>query len=147
MTICFDMDGTLADFYGVNNWLSYLQDEDSFPYYAAEPLVNMSALARRIHQLQALGHEVKIVSWLSKNGTDDFMDEIAEAKLAWLSAHLPSVQFDEICIIPYGTPKVLCGEDILFDDEQANRDYWEDCGFTAYDEKDILKVLKRIAEM
>lgn len=28
MKIWFDMDGTIADFYGVENWLDYLLDED-----------------------------------------------------------------------------------------------------------------------
>lgn len=29
-TINFDMDGTIADLYGVENWLEYLQAGDSF---------------------------------------------------------------------------------------------------------------------
>lgn len=146
-TICFDMDGTLADFYGVEDWLACLQNHDASPYREAEPLLPMNALARRLHQLQALGFEIKIISWLSKSGDEDFFEEIIDAKLEWLARHLPSVVFDEICIIPYGTPKVLYGEDILFDDERANREYWADCGFTAYDADDILNVLKKVTEM
>ena len=30
--INFDMDGTLADFYGVDNWLEYLVNKDAYPY-------------------------------------------------------------------------------------------------------------------
>ena len=30
-TIYFDMDGTLANFYGVENWLDYLENEDTTP--------------------------------------------------------------------------------------------------------------------
>ena len=40
--INFDMDGTLADFYGVDNWLEYLVNKDAYPYAAAKPLMNMS---------------------------------------------------------------------------------------------------------
>ena len=29
MTIWFDMDGTLFDLYSVENWLEYLQNEDT----------------------------------------------------------------------------------------------------------------------
>ena len=29
ITINFDMDGTIADFYGVENWLDYLMEEDT----------------------------------------------------------------------------------------------------------------------
>ena len=42
-TIYFDMDGTLANFYGVENWLDYLENEDTTPYEIAKPLFNFSA--------------------------------------------------------------------------------------------------------
>ena len=35
--VCFDMDGTIADLYGVNGWLEYLQAENPWPYLAARP--------------------------------------------------------------------------------------------------------------
>ena len=44
----FDMDGTLADFYGVENWLTYLERQQTKPYREAKPLVNMKKLARNI---------------------------------------------------------------------------------------------------
>ena len=31
-TIVFDMDGTIADFYGVDGWLDYLKAENTTPY-------------------------------------------------------------------------------------------------------------------
>jgi hypothetical protein len=31
-TLVFDMDGTIADFYGVTGWLDYLKAEDTTPY-------------------------------------------------------------------------------------------------------------------
>ena len=37
ITINFDMDGTIADLYGVKNWLSYLEAEDTTPYAIANP--------------------------------------------------------------------------------------------------------------
>ena len=63
--IYFDMDGTIADFYGVPNWLDYLNKDDTYPYKAAKPLVNMSLLARLLNHLQAEGWHIGIVSWLS----------------------------------------------------------------------------------
>ena len=42
--ICFDMDGTLADLYGVQDWLDYLIEEDETPYLIAEPMCNMCEL-------------------------------------------------------------------------------------------------------
>ena len=43
--ICFDMDGTIADLYGVDNWLEKLRSEDVSPYRDAEPIYNMEVLA------------------------------------------------------------------------------------------------------
>ena len=36
--IYFDMDGTIADLYGVENWLDYLVAEQTKPYREAKPL-------------------------------------------------------------------------------------------------------------
>ena len=36
-TIFFDMDGTIADLYGVENWLDYLIASDVLPYEIAKP--------------------------------------------------------------------------------------------------------------
>lgn len=71
ITINFDMDGTIADLYGVENWLEYLINEDTTPYAVAEPLLRLSALARRLNNLQRMGYELAIISWLSKSGSDE----------------------------------------------------------------------------
>ena len=139
--ICFDMDGTLADFYGVEGWLDYLDNFDATPYALAKPLVNMSALARVLNNRQKKGYKLKIISWLSKTGSDDFHAEVTQAKLAWLRQHLPSVHFDEIIIVEYGTPKQMFGNGILFDDEKPNRDNWDG---VAYDVDNILEILKNL---
>ena len=145
MTIWFDMDGTLADFYGVTDWLNCLKEENPKPYAVAKPLFNFSALARQIHRLQKIGIEIGIISWLSKDGTENFNKEVTEVKIEWLHKHLPSVWFDEIHIVKYGTPKqnfLNEKNDILFDDEIANRENWTG---TAYDVQNILEILKGLA--
>lgn len=139
--INFDMDGTLANFYGVPEWLECLENSDPYPYAAAEPLLNFSLLARLLNRLQRNGYEINIISWLSRSGTEEFNEEVADIKLEWLSSHLPSVHFDRISIIPYGTPKSLYGDGILFDDEEKNRNDWRGI---AFDEKEIIEVLKRL---
>jgi 5'(3')-deoxyribonucleotidase len=144
MTINFDMDGTIANLYGVENWLEYLEAEDATPYEIAIPLLRLSALAKRINNLQRKGYEIAIISWLSKGGSDEYNEAVTEAKLAWLAKHLPSVHWDYINIVPYGTPKQNFCEsplDILFDDEQRNRDNWTG---RAYDVENILEILKEI---
>lgn len=126
-TFCFDMDGTIADLYGVNGWLEMLIASDETPYAIAKPLVNMSRLARRIHKVQAQGHRVEIISWLSKSGTPEYNIAVTRAKIEWLAKHLPSVTFNAIHIVPYGTPKstvTRMENAILFDDEERNLNEW-----------------------
>lgn len=139
LEVNFDMDGTLCDFYGVDGWLEYLIAGNPFPYENAKPLVNMSALARRLNALQRKGYKVNIISWLAKNSTTEFDEVVTLAKLRWLRKHLPSVKWDEINIVGYGTPKNTIGCGILFDDEEPNRKMW---GEGAYDVHNILEVLR-----
>lgn len=144
MQICFDMDGTIANLYGVKGWLAYLEAEDTTPYKEAKVLVKMSALARRLNTLQAQGHKLVIISWTSKSGSETYNKAVAEVKRAWLAKHLPSVRWDEINIINYGTNKAnfaKSAQDVLFDDEAKNRDAWTG---RAYDVDNILGVLKAL---
>lgn len=141
MKICFDMDGTLADLYGVDNWLTDLRNENTRPYEMAKVLLNMNILARRLNRLQAKGHKIVVISWLSKSGSDNYNEAVTEAKKAWLKKHLGSVKFDEMNIVKYGTPKSLfcsSAEDVLFDDEKPNRENWLG---RAYDVNNILETL------
>jgi hypothetical protein len=128
MKIYFDMDGTIADLYANPDWLSQLRAYNPEPYATARPLVNLSLLARRIHQVQKQGHQVGIISWLSKETTEEYNQAVTQAKLNWLRRHLPSVTFDSIDIIPYGQPKWGLVENdcknILFDDERKNTVEW-----------------------
>ena len=141
MKINFDMDGTIADLYGVSNWLEDLLHEDVRPYVEARPLVNLQALARMLNRLIRTGYEVNIISWTSRGGSEEYNEAVRQAKIKWLRQHLASVQFSEIIIIPYGTPKELFADGILFDDEENNRTAW---GEGAYTEKEIFEILKNL---
>lgn len=141
-TIFFDMDGTIADLYGVENWLDYLVAEDAFPYENAKALLNLQALARVLNRLQREGFRVEIVSWLSKNSTENYDRAVTLAKMNWLSVHLHSVSFDKINIVSYGVCKDTfrhTENDILFDDEERNRNEW---GGVAFDVHNIIETLK-----
>lgn len=145
MTIWFDMDGTIADLYGVENWLPMLIDEDPTPYEIARPLVNLSRLARYLNRLQKKGFEIGIISWLSKSSTQEYGAAVNEAKTFWLKRHLPSVKWNEIKIVPYGTNKwEVCGEGFLFDDEERNRIAWKNCA--AFEPEYIFEVLAEIVK-
>ena len=137
--IWFDMDGTIANLYGVENWLDMLIAKDPTPYAKAEPMVNMSALARLLHKAQRLGYEVGIISWLSKTSNSEYDIAVTETKIEWLRSHLPSVQWNEIKIVAYGTPKHELCEGWLFDDEEHNRNAW---GEGAYEPSEIMEMLR-----
>lgn len=144
ITISIDMDGTIADLYSNPNWLEQLRAYDPTPYLTAKPLVRMNVLARRLNSLQKRGYRIAIVSWLSKVSTKEYDEAVTAAKREWLTRHLPSVSWDEIVIVPYGTPKenYRHGEkDILFDDEERNRMNWTGMAFDAVD---ILSVLTQL---
>lgn len=142
ITINFDMDGTIADLYGVENWLEYLIEENTFPYANAKPLLRLSALARKLNNLQRNGYELAVISWLSKSGSEEYNEAVTAAKIEWLEKHLPSVNWNRITIVPYGTPKEnFCNNpfDVLFDDEERNRNNWTG---KSYGVENILEILK-----
>lgn len=140
--IWFDMDGTIADLYGVEKWLEYLMKGQTKPYRVAKPLVDMRVFGKELKRLQAKGYKIGIISWLAKCDDKIYDEKVTIAKLKWLKVHLGSVQFDEIQIVPYGTPKQTIGKGILFDDEERNRKTWKG---QAFDVHHIIETLKGIA--
>lgn len=145
MRINFDMDGTIANLYGVDGWLEMLRTFDPTPYAEAKPLVNLSRLARYLNKIQKMGVKIGVISWLSKSSNSEYDEMVTTAKIKWLAKHLPSVHWDNVEIVPYGTPKenfCLTENDILFDDEKQNRDNWTGKAFT---EMEIFSTLKSVS--
>ena len=134
-SVTLDMDGTFVNLYGVENWLEDLRAERVRPYVEARPLVNLSSLARVLNILHRKGWTINIVSWTSRGGSLEYNKAVAAAKREWLARHMPSVKFDNIYIIDYGTPKATYGNGILFDDEEHNRNEWPG---PAYSEKNLI---------
>ena len=79
--IWFDMDGTIADLYGVENWLEYLTNEDVRPYVEAKPLVDMEALNLILDILKRYGWKVVVTTWLAKNASEIYNQEVRKAKI------------------------------------------------------------------
>lgn len=146
MKIWFDMDGTLADLYGVENWLPMLIAHDPTPYMDAKPLIRLCSLARVLNRLQREGVEIGVVSWLAKNSNSEYDAAVADAKRAWLAKHMPSVRWNAVQIVPYGTPKSEVAEldphDILFDDEENNIIEWEEAGGWGFEPSTIMSLLR-----
>ena len=145
MTIWFDMDGTIADLYGVEGWLENLVNEDVRPYREAKPLLNFSSFAKVLKNIQRKGYAIGVLTWGSKNASDNYNSQVMETKRAWLKKHLPSVEWDNFQFMPYGTCKNLAntGNDVLFDDEEKNRQDWQGM---AYEPQQISEILKNLCQ-
>jgi len=144
-TIYFDMDGTLFDLYNVPNWLQLLHAENPDPYIRAKPMLNMHTLARRLNRLKRQGYKVGIISWLSMDSSQNYSELVRNRKLRSLNRHLRSVQWDEIHLVKYGTPKHYIAQDkfgIIFDDNEEVRNAWRG---RAYTEKEILQILGELS--
>ena len=122
MTIYFDMDGTIANLYGVKGWSNNLQKNQTKPYREAMPMITNDLLMKSVI---AKGYKIGIVSWGSKGGDMDYLQKVTAAKLKWLAKYFPYAS--EIHIVPYGTPKksVVADKDgWLIDDEEKNLKDW-----------------------
>ena len=101
--ICFDMDGTIANLYGVEDWLPKLRAEDASPYLDAKPMWDMEALAGILRQLQNQGITITVITWLAKDSSAEYKKAVREAKLAWLEKY--NFPFDHFHGIQYGATK------------------------------------------
>lgn len=126
-TLVFDMDGTIANLYGVERWLDMLRAEDPTPYAIAEPIYNVNLLNMILNQLKADGWRIVVTTWLAKGSTRAYDALVREAKLTWLEEH--NFPFDEVHMVKYGTTKANCtrklgGFQILIDDNEKVRNGW-----------------------
>lgn len=148
--IYFDMDGTIADLYGIDNWLDKLIAHDPSPYYEALPLVDPEILWTFCSKAAADGYRIGIVSWLSKQCPVSYAKEIIGAKMAWADEILPV--FDEIVLAPFGIPKSTIVQvqqnAVLIDDEEGNRNEWTnwDLNRIAFDTNNMMGTLATIED-
>lgn len=145
-TLVFDMDGTIADLYGVENWLPMLRSEDTTPYEIAAPLYNMLLLTSILRVLQNDGWRIVVTTWLAKDSTKAYDKKVKTAKLNWLDRY--NFPYDEIHLVKYGTTKANCtrkhgGFQILVDDNEKVRQGWT-LGDTINANENIIPYLQRL---
>ncbi len=126
-TLVFDMDGTIANLYGVDGWLEMLRAEDATPYKVAEPMYDMDSLAELLKLLKEIGWTIAVTSWLAMGATKAYDEKVRQAKREWLEKY--NFPFDEIHLVKYGTTKANCtrkngGFQILVDDNEKVRNGW-----------------------
>ena len=146
--IVFDMDGTIADFYGVEGWLDDLNASNPRPYEVAKPLVDMVVLNELLKLLKAQGWTICITSWLANGSSRDFDKLVRIAKRNWLAKY--DFPYDEIHLVKYGTTKANCtrhhkGYQVLVDDNADVRKGWN-LGHTINANEDILSALAELLE-
>ena len=119
-TIYFDMDGTIADLYGFNGWLTYLQNEQVEPYAEAGLLVDNEQLRNFLAAGKAVGVLFGVISWGAKNASKNYQKAIRRAKIDWLKKNNLLEYFSELHVVKHGTPKSRVAKNrtgVLIDDE------------------------------
>lgn len=146
--IAWDMDGTLADLYGVDNWLDKLHKEDASPYLEARPLVDVEALTATLKALKAAGYVLAVVSWLAGDSSKQYDKDVRQAKRAWLDKYFPGV-FDEVHLVKYGTTKRQVvrryDEAVLVDDNAKVRKGFRGQTIDASNTKKMMQELQKLA--
>lgn len=148
--IIFDMDMTIAALYDVPHWLEMLRAYDPTPYEVAEPMWDMHALADTLKELMESGITISIVTWLSKDSTPTYDEEVRKAKREWLDRY--GFPYDHFHGVKYGTTKadsvrkrLQDGEEaILFDDNAKVRKGWHLGETHDPTTEDIIEVLKEL---
>lgn len=142
--IWFDMDGTIADLYGVDGWLDDLVALKTRPYEKAKDLYNIIDLLEVMVALKEKGYNLGVISWGSKANNDEFDKRVEKVKIEWLKNRLLDTLLDKIIVTPYGVCKAdTCkkyGVGVLVDDEEQNRNAWY-LGKTINANNDIIKEL------
>lgn len=146
--LVFDMDGTIADLYGVEGWLEMLKNSDATPYRVARPLVDMIRLVKLLTILKNHGWKIAVTTWLAKNSTKNYDSQVRTEKIAWLKKY--GFPFDEIHLVKYGTTKAKCTRNkadfqILIDDNEAIRKGWT-LGGTINANKNILEEIEKLLD-
>lgn len=147
-TLVFDMDGTIADLYGVKNWLEDLRAEKVRPYEQAKPLYDMDNMNVILNILKDMGWRIVVTTWLAKDSSKDYDNLVRQAKLAWLDKY--DFPYDEIHLVKYGTTKANCtrklgGRQVLVDDNEDIRKGWT-LGDTIDANKNVLNELINLLE-
>lgn len=148
--ICFDMDGTIADLYGVEGWLEMLRAENPTPYALAKPMWDMAELAETLAELQAIGIEIRVITWLSQQSSEEYKDAVRLAKREWLEKF--GFPYDNFHGVQYGATKAdsvrryLAENEgaILIDDNAKVREGWHLGETINPTECDIIEMLKNL---
>lgn len=119
--VYLDMDGTIADLYGIENWLYRLRHEDATIFLECKPMITENELLRRFPTEE---YEIRIMSMTPKGASANYCLNVAKQKDAWLDKYFPSIT--KRIYRAYGHNKNLRNSinAILIDDSEPIRNSW-----------------------
>lgn len=141
--LCFDMDGTIADLYGYENWLPLIRSEKVEPYEKCQPVAEYNKIVQLLNILRFNGKvEVIVISWSAMNGKKEYNKKVRKAKKFWLRDN--KFPYDKLHVRKYGYDKkeLATANAILFDDNREVRESWT-IG-KACTEKEIITMLEKL---
>ena len=120
--VYLDMDGTIADLYGIENWLHRLRSEDETIFLECKPLITEEELYRRFPSDK---YEFRIISMTPKDATKEYKNCVIAQKDFWMNIHFPSIK--KRIYRAYGHNKNLrnSANAILIDDSEPIRNSWK----------------------
>ena len=116
--IYLDMDGTIANLYGITDWLPRLRNEDNSIFEECQPLITEEELQ---HYFPTAKYDIRICSMTPKGATKEYCENVIAQKNRWLDEHFPSIS--KRYYLPYGTNKNYKNSrsHILVDDNELIR--------------------------
>jgi 5'(3')-deoxyribonucleotidase len=126
IVVYLDMDGTIFDLYGQNNWLERLRTEDDTVFTGDRRMVTEEVL--RTH-FPADAYDVRVLSMTPKDATDEYCERVIARKNEWLDRYFPSIT--KRIYRKYGHNKNLKNSKyaILIDDSEPIRNSWNGLAF------------------
>lgn len=126
--IYFDMDGTVYDLYGIENWLQKIRNEEENVFTLGCALVDMIELKEVCLKLIERGFQIGVITWLPMGASQEYMAICTKEKYYWIRNNMPYVS--EFYAQEYGTPKQYApakraSEMWLIDDNKEVREMWE----------------------
>ena len=98
--IYLDLDGTIADLYGYNNWLPLLQSESTVPYEECAVLVDLQEMKEILNEFIAAGITIGVISWGAMGGSREYCKRTRKAKKDWCDYYFPDI-FSEFHVVKY----------------------------------------------
>jgi len=116
-----DMDGTIADLYGIENWLPRLRKSDESIFIECKPIISEKEL---LNHFPTEKYEIIILSMTPLGATDEYCENVKTQKDIWLDKHFPSLT--KRIYRAYGHNKNLKNSQsaILVDDSAPIRESW-----------------------